>query len=180
MAARGFFGCSIPEEYGGASLTTEALVMGALELSQYAVAYRARVGSNTGIGAQGLVADGTEAQKRRFLPLLASGEQTGCLALTEPDAGSKTSALKTMAIRDGDDYILNGNKCYITDAPIADLFTAMARTNLNSIRASSVNAFIVERSTPGLTTEPVYKMMASRGLRLARFISKTVVCQPKT
>lgn len=163
MAARGFFGWSIPEEYGGAGLTTEELVMGAMEISQCAVAYRARVGSNTGIGSQALVEDGTEAQKRRFLPLLASGEKTGCLALTEKNAGSEASAIETTAIRDGDDYILNGTKIYITNAPIAGLFTVMARTDPQSTGSNGISSFIVERGTPGLTTGPAYKMMGQSG-----------------
>ena len=88
MAARGFFGWSIPEEYGGLGLTTEELVLAAMELSQCAVAFRARVGTNTGIGSEALVADGTPEQKQEFLPRLASGAVTGSFALTEPDAGS--------------------------------------------------------------------------------------------
>lgn len=163
MAARGFFGWSIPKEYGGAGLTTEELVMAAMELSQCAVAYRARVGSNTGIGSQALVEDGTDEQKRRFLPLLASGEKTGCLTLTEPNAGSEVSAIETTAIRDGDDYILDGTKCYITNAPIAGLFTVLARTDPETTGSRGIRSFIIERDTPGLTTGAPYKMMGQAG-----------------
>ena len=163
MAARGFFGWSIPKEYGGLGLTTEELVLAALELSQCAVAYRARVGTNTGIGSEALVADGTEDQKARFLPRLASGEATGCLALTEPDAGSEASALVTSARRDGDVYVLDGRKCYITNAPIADLFTVFARTDPDSTGARGVSAFVVERGTAGLTTPKAYRMMGQAG-----------------
>jgi len=163
MRARGFFGWSIPEEYGGLGLTTEELVMAAMELSQCAVAYRARVGTNTGIGSEALVADGTQPQKQRYLPLLASGEATGCLGLTEPNAGSEASALETTARRDGDHYVLDGSKRYITNAPIADLFTVFARTDPDSTGASGVSAFIVERDTPGLSTSAPYKMMGQAG-----------------
>lgn len=163
MRARGFFGWSIPEEYGGMGLTTEELVMAAMELSQCAVAYRARVGTNTGIGSEAIVADGTQAQKQRYLPLLASGEATGCLALTEPNAGSEASALETTARRDGVHYVLDGSKRYITNAPIADLFTVFARTDPDSTGASGVSAFIVERGTPGLSTSAPYKMMGQAG-----------------
>ncbi len=163
MRDRGFFGWSIPEQYGGLGLTTEELVMGAMELSQCAVAYRARVGTNTGIGSEALVADGTEAQKQRFLPLLASGRATGCLALTEPNAGSEASAVETTARRDGDHYVLDGMKCYITNAPIADLFTVFARTDADSKGGRGVSAFIVERGTPGLSTSAPYKMMGQAG-----------------
>mgnify|MGYP003640074933 CR=1 FL=1 len=163
MAARGFFGWSIPEEYGGLGLTTEELILGALELSQCAVAYRARVGTNTGIGSEALVADGTEEQKRRFLPRLASGAATGCLALTEPNAGSDASNIETTARRDGDVYVLDGMKCYITNAPIADLFTVFARTDPETTGARGVSAFIVESGTPGLSTSAGYRMMGQSG-----------------
>lgn len=162
MAQRGFFGWSIPEAYGGLGLTTEELILGALELSQCSVAYRARVGTNTGIGSEALVADGTEAQKKAYLPRLASGAATGCLALTEPNAGSDATAIETTARRDGDSYVLNGKKCYITNAPIADLFTVFARTDPKSEGARGVSAFIVERS-PGLTTSKGYQMMGQSG-----------------
>ena len=163
MAARGFFGWSIPAEYGGLGLTTEELILGALELSQCAVAYRARVGTNTGIGSEALVADGTEEQKRRFLPRLASGEATGCLALTEPNAGSDATAIETTARREGDAYVLDGKKCYITNAPIADLFTVFARTDPETKGSRGVSAFVVERGTPGLSTSAPYKMMGQAG-----------------
>ena len=163
MAARGFFGWSIPEQYGGLGLTTEELVMGAMELSQCAVAYRARVGTNTGIGSEALVADGTEEQKSKYLPLMARGEATGCLALTEPNAGSEASNIETTARREGDTYVLNGMKRYITNAPIADLFTVFARTDPNSTGARGISAFIVERGMPGLSTSAPYKMMGQAG-----------------
>lgn len=163
MAARGFFGWSIPEDYGGAGLTTEELVQGAMELSQCAVAFRARVGTNTGIGSEALVADGTPDQKAAYLPRLARGEITGSLALTEPEAGSDASALVTSARRDGDDYVLNGRKCYITNAPIAGLFTVFARTDPGSTGARGVSAFLVERGMPGLSTSKPYTMMGQRG-----------------
>lgn len=163
MAGMGFFGWSIPEEYGGLGLTTEELVQAAMELSQCAVAYRARVGTNTGIGSEALVADGTEAQKRRFLPDLARGTATGCFALTEPNAGSDATAVETTARREGDEYILDGMKCYITNAPIADLFTVIARTDPEQPGAGGLSAFVVERGTPGLSTSAPYKMMGQAG-----------------
>ncbi|MBL3704244.1 acyl-CoA dehydrogenase [Sulfitobacter sp. BDSS02] len=163
MAARGFFGWSIPEEYGGLGLTTEELVMSAMELSQCAVAYRARVGTNTGIGSEALVADGTEEQKSKYLPLMARGEATGCLALTEPNAGSEASNIETTARREGDTYVLTGMKRYITNAPIADLFTVFARTDPDSTGARGISAFIVERGMPGLSTSAPYKMMGQAG-----------------
>lgn len=163
MAALGLFGYSIPESYGGAGMTTEELILAALELSQCSVAFRARVGTNTGIGSEALVADGTEEQKSRYLPLLASGELTGCFALTEPQAGSDATALQTTAVREGDHYLLNGEKCFITNAPLAGLFTVMARTNPDEPGARGITAFIVERGTPGLSTGQPYDKMGQAG-----------------
>lgn len=163
MAERGYFGWSIPEEYGGLGATTEELVTLALELSQCSVAYRARVGTNTGIGSEALVADGTEEQKRRWLPDMASGKATGSFALTEPDAGSEATAVATTALKDGNDYILNGQKCYITNAPIADLFTVIARTDPDTPGARGLSAFMVERGALGLSTSEPYQMMGQAG-----------------
>lgn len=174
MARRGFFGWSIPEEYGGLGLTTEELVRGALELSQCAVAFRARVGTNTGIGSEALVADGTEAQKRDWLPRLARGEVTGSFALTEREAGSDATALTTSARRDGGDYVLNGRKCYITNAPIAGLFTVLARTDADQTGARGISAFLVERDRPGLSTSAPYRMMGQAGSPVGEVILEDV------
>ncbi|MDN7140047.1 acyl-CoA dehydrogenase family protein [Pseudomonas sp. JQ170] len=163
LREKGYFGWSIPQDYGGAGLSTEELVLGALELSQAAVAVRARVGTNTGIGAEGIVVDGTEAQKQQYLPRLASGEWTGCLAVTEPEAGSEATNVQTTARREGDSYILNGSKCYITNAPLADVFTVTARTEPGSKGAKGVSAFIVERGMPGLSTGAPYRKMGQAG-----------------
>lgn len=163
MAAQGLFGYSIPEQYGGAGMTTEELILAAMELSQCSVAFRARVGTNTGIGSEALVADGTDAQKAHYLPRLASGELTGCFALTEPQAGSDATALRTIAVRDGDHYVLNGEKCFITNAPLASLFTVMARTDPQAPGAKGITAFIVERGTPGLSTGQPYDKMGQAG-----------------
>lgn len=163
MRQSGFFGWSIPEAYGGAGLTTEELVLAAFELSRCSVAFRARVGTNTGIGSEGIVADGTEEQKRKYLPRLASGEWTGCLAVTEPDAGSEASNVRTTARGEGDVYILDGEKCYITNAPLADVFTVTARTDPASTGAKGVSAFIIERGMPGVSTSAPYRKMGQAG-----------------
>ncbi|CAE6743159.1 acyl-CoA dehydrogenase family protein [Paraburkholderia haematera] len=163
MRELGYFGWSIPRDFGGAGLSTEQLVRGAFELSQASVAFRARVGTNTGIGSEALVADGTDAQKQRYLPRLASGELTGAFALTEAEAGSDATALRTTARRDGDHYLLDGSKCFITNAPIADLFTVMARTDPATPGAGGISAFLVERGMPGLSTSAPYSKMGQAG-----------------
>jgi acyl-CoA dehydrogenase len=163
MAQIGLFGFSIPEVYGGAGMSTEELVLAAIELSQASVAFRARVGTNTGIGSEALVIEGNETQKQRYLPDIASGRLTSCFALTEPDAGSDATALKSSAVRDGDSYVINARKCFITNAPIAGLFTVMARTDQANLGAGGISAFLVERDTPGLSTGPAYKKMGQAG-----------------
>lgn len=164
MRKLGFFGWSIPEEYGGAGLTTEELCLANMEISQCAAAYRARAGTNTGIGAEAIIQEGTEDQKRKYLARLASGEITGCLAVTEPEAGSDLlGGLATLALEDGDHYVLNGTKRYITNAPIADIFTVLARTDPANKGGSGTTSFVVERDTPGLSIGPEHRKMGQEG-----------------
>jgi acyl-CoA dehydrogenase len=163
MARKGFFGWSIPKDHGGFGFTTIELVTAAMELSYAATAVRARVGTNTGIGSEALVVDGTDAQKQTYLPRLASGELTGCFALTEKEAGSEATALKTTAIRDGTEYVINGAKAFITNAPIAGLFTVFARTDPDDPSHRGISAFLVDRDTPGLLTGAPYTMMGQAG-----------------
>jgi acyl-CoA dehydrogenase len=164
MRGLGLFGHSIPTAYGGAGLTTEELARVNIEVSQAATTFRARFGGNTGIASESLVVDGTPEQKDKYLPLLASGHVTGCFALTEPDAGSDATALKTVAVREGDHYVITGTKCYITNAPIADLFTVFARTGPEGSKgANGISAFLIERGTPGLSTPPAYRKMGQHG-----------------
>lgn len=164
MRALGLFGHSIPEAYGGAGLTTEELARVNIEVSQGATTFRARFGGNTGIASESLVVDGTPEQRQRWLPLLASGELTGCFALTEPEAGSDATALQTVAVPEaGDFYRITGRKCYITNAPIAGLFTVFARTDAKSKGAAGITAFLLERGTPGLSTPPGYRKLGQHG-----------------
>lgn len=163
MRALGLFGHSIPEAYGGAGLTSEELSLVNIEVSQCATTFRARFGGNTGIASESLVVDGTPAQRDHYLPRLASGQLTGCFALTEPEAGSDATALKTTAVRDGDDFVLNGHKCYITNAPLANLFTVFARTDGASKGAHGITAFLIDRGTAGLSTPPPPRKMGQHG-----------------
>ena len=128
----GLFGLCIPEEYGGLGLTMEEEVNVAFELARTSPAFRSLVGTNNGIGSQGILIDGTPEQKQRYLPKLASGEMIASFALTEPGSGSDAASLRTTATRDGDHYVLNGTKRYITNAPEAGIFTVMARTDLSA------------------------------------------------
>lgn len=163
MKELGLFGMTIPEEYGGLGLTMEEEIYLALALGRTSPAFRSILGTNNGIGAAAVVFDGTEAQKQKFLPRYASGEWIGCFCLTEPDVGSDAAALKTTARRQGDHYILNGTKRYITNGPVADTFNVMARTNPDIKGARGISAFIVEKGTPGITLGPVDRKMGQAG-----------------
>ena len=163
MRELGLFGLSVPEAYGGLGLTMEEEVLIALELGQTSPAFRSLIGTNNGIGSQGIVMDGTEAQKRHYLPRLASGELIGSFALTEPDAGSDAASLRTTARRDGDAYVINGTKRYITNAPEAGLFTVMARTDPDEPGARGISAFLVDASLPGITLGRLDRKMGQKG-----------------
>jgi len=163
MRALGLFGLSIPEPYGGLNLTMEEEVMVAFEIAKTSPAFRSLIGTNNGIGSQGIVIDGSEEQKKRYLPRLACGEIIGSFALTEPDAGSDAASLRTTAVRDGEHYILNGTKRYITNAPQASIFTVMARTDPTLKGADAISAFVVEKDTPGLSLGKIDKKMGQKG-----------------
>jgi acyl-CoA dehydrogenase len=163
MRRMGLFGFAIPQEYGGMGLTLEEEVLVNFEISQCSPVFRSIAGTNNGIGSMGIVIDGSEAQKLKYLPRLASGEIIGSFALTEPGSGSDAGALRTSARREGDYYMLNGTKRYITNAPEASVFTVMARTDPDSRDASGVTAFIVDRDTPGLSLGPTDRKMGQRG-----------------
>ncbi|PIF08630.1 acyl-CoA dehydrogenase family protein [Janthinobacterium sp. 13] len=163
MRELGLFGLSIPEAYGGLELSMEEEVRVAFEIARTSPAFRSLIGTNNGIGSQGIVIDGTEAQKQYYLPKLAAGDIIGSFALTEAGSGSDAASLRTTAVRDGDFYILNGSKRYITNAPEASIFTVMARTDPVKRGASAISAFIVEKDTPGLSLGKIDKKMGQQG-----------------
>lgn len=163
MKELGLFGMTIPEEYGGLGLTMEEEIYVAFALGKTSPAFRSILGTNNGIGSAAVVFDGTEEQKQKFLPKYASGEWVGCFCLTEPDVGSDAGSIKATAVRDGDHYIINGTKRFITNGPVADTFNVMARTNPDIKGARGISAFIVEKGTPGITLGPIDKKMGQAG-----------------
>lgn len=163
MRALGLFGLSIPEEYGGLGLTMEEEALVAFEMGRTSAAFRSVFGTNNGIGSQGIIVDGTEAQKAYWLPRMASGQVIGSFALTEPDVGSDAGSVQTTARREGGHYVLNGTKRYITNAPVADVFTLMARTG--GPGPGGVTAFLVPADSPGLSLGPMDRKMGQRGTR---------------
>lgn len=170
MRDLGLFGLTAPEAFGGLGLTMEEEVLAVFELGRAAPAFRSMFATNVGIGMQGIAIDGTPEQKEKYLPGLASGEIIGSFALTEPDVGSDAGSVKTTARREGDFYVLNGTKRFITNAPHAGLFTVMARTDPDRKGASGVSAFAVERGTPGLDLGKPEKKMGQQGAHVCDVI----------
>lgn len=162
MKELGLFGLSIAEEFGGLGLSMEEEVRVVFELGRASPAFRSVVGTNIGIGSQAIVLAGTPEQKNSYLPLLASGELIGSFALTEPDAGSDAMALRTSARREGDHYVINGTKRYITNAPSAGLFTVMARTSPER-KSNAISCFLIEADTPGIVIGKPDKKLGQRG-----------------
>ena len=163
MRDLGLFGLTIPQEYGGIGLNTEQECRVVMELGRTSPAFRSIFGTNNGIGSQGIVMDGTNEQKSYYLPKLASGEIIGSFALTEPEAGSDAGSLQTKATLEGDEYVLNGTKRYITNAPNAQLFTVFARTDPSTNNSRGVSAFLVDSKLPGISLGQPYKKMGQQG-----------------
>lgn len=172
MKAMGLFGMTVPQEYGGIGLSVSQEVLVNYELGRTAPAFRSVFGTNIGIGSQGILIDGTPEQKAQYLPGVASGELIMSFALTEPDAGTDAASLKTRAEPDGDYYVLNGTKRYITNAPRAAAFTLMARTG--GPGAGGVSSFIVPADSPGLSLGKNDKKMGQRGTKTCDVILDNV------
>jgi acyl-CoA dehydrogenase len=166
MKALGLFGLSIGEEYGGLGLTMREECLVAIELGRTTPVFRSAFGTNVGIGSQGLVMAGTPAQKLEWLPRIATGEVITSFALTEPDVGSDSGAVKARAVRHGDGYRLTGPKRFITNADTANLFTVMARTS-DDPGARGVSAFLVPRDLPGVSIGEPEKKMGQKGAKVA-------------
>ena len=159
----GLFGISIPEEYGGLGCSMEEQIRLTFEFCQASCVYRSRFSTTIGLTSQAILDFGTSSQKEFYLPKMATGECTGSFALTEPEAGSDAASLKTKAERDGDIWIINGEKRYITNAPQADIFLTMARTNPNDKSANGISAFLVDASLPGVSVGEPPRMLGNEG-----------------
>lgn len=163
MRDLGLFGLTIPPEYGGIGVNARQEVQLAQIFGHTALAFRSLLATNIGIGARGLIFEGTGEQKQQYLPAMASGELISAFALTEPDTGSDPASLTTRAVRDGDDYLISGTKRYITNAQRAGLFTVMARTEFDRPGADAISAFLVPAGLPGLTIGKKDRKMGQRG-----------------
>jgi len=170
MRELGLFGLAIPEEYGGLGIGTVGECLVYEELSKTNAAFRSRIGTSNGIGSMGILFDGTEEQKQKYLPRIASGEWTSCFALSEPEAGSDAANIKTMADRDGDYFILNGLKHFITNGDVADIATVIALTDKEKRTRGGITAFVVEKGTPGFSVGTIERKMGLRGSHTCELI----------
>jgi len=170
MRELGLFGLPIPEEYGGLGLGALGEILVYEELTKTNACFRSRIGTSNGIGSVGILMDGTEEQKQKYLPRIASGEWTACFALSEPEAGSDAANIKTEAVLDGDHWVLNGMKHFITNGDIAHVFTTMAVTDKSKGSRGGITAFIVEKDMPGFSVGTIEKKMGLRGSNSSELI----------
>ncbi|MFC5587864.1 acyl-CoA dehydrogenase family protein [Sporosarcina soli] len=170
----GLFSLGIPEEYGGLGLDMVGKCAIYEELGKTHNGFTTLIGAHTGIGTVGIVELGTEEQKQKYLPKMASGEWIGAFALTESSAGSNAANLKTTAVKKGDHYVINGSKHYITNAVDGHVFTVMAVTDLTK-GAKGITSFIVEKDTPGFILGAVEKKMGLRGSHSAELFFDNMV-----
>ncbi|SDX15329.1 hypothetical protein SAMN05216215_10086 [Saccharopolyspora shandongensis] len=164
----GFLGLTLPEEYGGveADMVSYALVIE--ELGRGDSSVRGIVSVSLGLVSKSIAAYGTEEQKRRWLPMLTSGEGLGCFALTEPDAGSDPGSLTTRARRDGEDWVITGQKMFITNGTWAKVALLFARTSDDGGRG--ITAFLVPTDSPGFTANTVHGKLGLRGQATAELV----------
>ncbi|SFH19169.1 Acyl-CoA dehydrogenase [Desulfotomaculum arcticum] len=161
IADQGLLGAGIPEEYGGTGAGLPSVVLIVEEIAKVSAAASLIVAAQE-LGMMPILVGGSEAQKQKYLPGIADGDQIAAFALTEPNAGSDAGSVKTRAVREGDKYILSGQKCFITNGSIADVFTVFATTDPKA-GLKGLSAFIVEKSYPGITIGKKEHKMGIRG-----------------
>ena len=170
MKELGFFGITIPQEYGGMGLGTLGYCLLLEEIARVNSSIRSLISVNNSIGSKGILYDGNEEQKQKYLPALASGEKIAAFALTEPNAGSDAAAIETTAVRDGEFFVINGTKHFITNGPSADVFTVMALTDREKRARGGITAFVVEKGTPGFSVGQIHQSMGGRGVHQSELI----------
>jgi alkylation response protein AidB-like acyl-CoA dehydrogenase len=160
----GLAGLPVPEEYGGsgADVLTTGLALEALAYGGRDAGLNLSLGAHLTIGCMPIALHGTDEQKQRWLPKLASGDAIGAFAITEPEAGSDTAGMRTSARREGDVFVLNGTKTFITNGSLADVVTVVARTSADAPAGSAFTAFLVEKGTPGFTVSKELRKLGNR------------------
>ncbi len=159
----GLFGISIPEQYGGIGLNAVGKATVLEQLGRTHNGFVSLISAHTGIGSTGLVKLASEHLKNKYLPEMAAGTKIGAFALSEPGAGSDATNLATSAEKKGDYWVMNGTKHFITNGPIADVYTVFALTDKDKGAKGGITAFLVERDFPGLTVGKKDKKMGLRG-----------------
>ncbi len=159
----GFLGLKIPEEYGGAGMDTRTYVLVMEETAKKSAIASVYISGTNSLASAPILLAGTEEQKQKYLPGIASGKEYMAFALTEPGAGSDAASMLTRAVEDGDDYVLNGRKCFITGAPIADNALVFAKTNPEK-GARGITSFLVDMRQPGISCGKHEDKMGIRGL----------------
>jgi len=172
MRKLGLFGLAIPEAYGGLSLSTLGEILVYEELTQTNACFRSRIGTSNGIGSLGILFDGTEEQKNKYLRRIASGDWTTAFALTEPDAGSDAANISTSAVLEGDFWVVNGTKQFITNGDCADLFTTIAVTDEKKRTRGGFTAFVIEKGSPGFIVGTADRKMGIKGSRTTELVFK--------
>lgn len=179
LAELGLMGVCVPEQYGGSGMDYNALAIVCEELERGDTAFRTAVSVHTGLNSMTLMQWGTEEQKQRYLVPQAKGVRIGAFGLTEPGAGSDVAAMSTTAVHDGNHYILNGQKTWISLCDIADRFIVFAYTD-KSKKHHGISAFIVERSMAGFTSKAIKGKYGIRAGNTGELFLKTYACQLKT
>ena len=174
MREFGLFGLSVPAAYGGLGLTMAQEAAVVFELCRASPSFRSLIGTTVGVGGKSIAIDGTDAQKDRYLPRIAQGGLIVSFCLTEPGSGSDAAGLVTNAKRDGPDWVINGTKRFISNAPAAGLFTVMARSDPGSRGSKGVSAFLVDADTPGIDVQPVWNKMGQHGASVADVVFEDV------
>ncbi|WP_234026255.1 acyl-CoA dehydrogenase [Qipengyuania thermophila] len=159
MGAAGLLGATIPEEYGGAGASYVAYGLIAREIERVDSGYRSMASVQSSLVMYPIYAFGSEEQRHRYLPLLARGELIGCFGLTEPDAGSDPAGMKTVARADGDGFVLNGSKTWISNAPFADVFVVWAKSEAHD---GAIRGFVLDKGTPGLSAPKIDNKLSLR------------------
>jgi alkylation response protein AidB-like acyl-CoA dehydrogenase len=175
LASMGLLGIRIPEEYGGSGMDTQAYALCVEEIARVDGSTALTVASHNGLGTGHVLAFGTEEQKRRYLPAAANGRWLAAWALTEPGSGSDSAALRTTARRDGDSWVLNGTKAFITQGSVGGFCVVLARTDSGVPKQQGITAFVVEHGTPGFTASKHLLKLGCRSSDTAELALENVV-----
>jgi alkylation response protein AidB-like acyl-CoA dehydrogenase len=173
LGEMGVLGMLVSEEYGGAAMDSLAVAVAVEEIARYDGSLALTVASHNGLGTSHIRVFGNDAQKKKYLPKLASGEWLGAWGLTEPGSGSDASGLKTTAVRKGDKWVLNGAKMFITQGTVGQVFVILALTTPEK-RQKGITAFIVEQGTPGFSQRPIHGKLGMRSSDTAELILEGV------